>query len=545
MTVPDLTQYGVRNGMNPLQVEVPVFNTKSIQQITTPFAGVITWKVTLNSNYAFSSGSTVTISGLTGSPKPESAKLEVTSTDSKLGSSGDWKQSSGTLVLAVESEGTTAVMDYAVTFSLSTWASPHLSPTVKVMAAIQDSGMIAFADMTYATAEATKSIVGSHPHPIPTHRQSRRSEQIVKIELLPTLAHHIESRAVSFPVIIAGSIAPTEGPISKGSLVMLGISSATALMNLVLETSLKFRVQDAEDDNNIVYGSIVAGPLSLTHWKVAQSPEYVSFVQDTTNFSLGSRKLVKDYQNVIQLAKSSVDDAGGGAVALLAVRTPDWTGACRVQAVVEYDGRELKFDFEYWEADPFPQIESVRAQDGKASGLMRGGFPLSISISGFPITYDMEDISIVFGSGPGRAAQVLLMEQSDSNGSKICALVPPGHPGAVQVMVSNHAQGSSVYFEFEYLNDSSPEVESVAPFLAYADGSAVFAIDPFKSSTTLRQSRRSQEIATFDGCIFSLDNFLQLSSAGSCSAAGGILNLGSMNIASLAPGVFANMPSLQ
>ena len=549
MTVPNLTQYGVRNGMNPLQVEVPVFNTKSIQQSPAPFAGVKKWKVTLNSNYAFSSGSTVTISGLmgslTGSPTPESTKLEVTSTDSKLGRSGDWTRSMGTLVLVVESEGTTAAMDYAVTFSLPTGSSPQVSPTAKVTAAIQDSGSIDVADITYATAEATDSIVLFHTHPIPTHRQSRRSAPIVKIEMIPTLAHHVETRAVLFPVIIAGSITPTEGPISKGSLVLLGISSATALLNLDLESSLKFRVQDKDNANNLAYGAIVAGPLSLAHWKAAESPEYVSFVQNTTNFSLGSRKLVKDYQNVIQLTKSSADDANGDVIALLAVRTPNWTGACRVQAVVEYNGHELKFDFEYWEADPFPQIESVRAQNGQASGMVAGGYSLTVSISGFSITYDMQDISILFGSGPGQAAQVLWIEQSDSNGTVICALVPPGHSGAVQVVVSNYAQGSSVYFEFEYLNDSSPEVESIAPFLAYADGSALSAIIPFELSTTFRQFRRSQEIATFGGCTFSLDDFLQLSSAGSCSATGGTLDLGSADIASLAPGVFANMPSLQ
>jgi len=53
------------------------------------------------------------------------------------------------------------------------------------------------------------------------------------------------------------------------------------------------------------------------------------------------------------------------------------------------------------------------------------------------------------------------------------------------------------------------------------------------------------QIATFGGCTFSLDDALQLSSAGSCSATSGYLDLGYKNIASLAPGVFANMPSLQ
>jgi len=454
MTMPNSTQYGVRNGANPLQVEVPVFNTKSIERSTMPFVEATTWKVTLNSNYAFSSGSTVTISGLTGSQTPESTSLNVTSTDSKLGSSGDWTQSSGTLVLAVDSRGTIAEKDYMVTFSLPNWAPTQFSPTVKVMAAMQDSGSIAFVDMTYMTAEPSNIIVLSHPPYITSHMQFRRSERIVKNERMSTLSHQVENRDKSFPAIIAGSIAPTEGPISKGSLVLLGISSASALLHPDLTSSLKFRVQDFDNDNNFAYGTIVAGPLSLADWKVAESPEYDSFVRNTANFSQGSNKLVKDYQNAIQSATSFADSADGGVVALLVLRTPNWMGACMVQAVVEYDGHELEFDFEFWEADPNLQIESVHAQNGRASGSMAGGYPLSVSISGFPITHDIEDISIVFGSGPGRAAQVLLLEQSDRNGTKMSALVPIGHPGVVQVVVSNHAQGSSVSFEFEYLNDS-------------------------------------------------------------------------------------------
>ena len=51
--------------------------------------------------------------------------------------------------------------------------------------------------------------------------------------------------------------------------------------------------------------------------------------------------------------------------------------------------------------------------------------------------------------------------------------------------------------------------------------------------------------ALFGGCTFLLDDSLQLSSAGSCAATSGYLFLENKNIASLAPGVFFNMPSLQ
>jgi len=115
--------------------------------------------------------------------------------------------------------------------------------------------------------------------------------------------------------------------------------------------------------------------------------------------------------------------------------------------------------------------------------------------------------------------------------------------------VSNDVQGSLVSFEFKYLNGSISEIVSLAPFLVYTDGSndvSTRDMDvPSISPTALRQFRRSQQIATFGGCTFSLDDALQLSSAGSCSATPGALCLGKWNIVSLAPDVSANMASLQ
>jgi len=505
MTVPDLLRYSVRNGANPLQVEVPLFNTKIIQQ-KTQFAKATTWKVTLNSNFAFSSGSTVTISGLTGSQTPESASSNMTSTESKLGSFGDRTCSSGTLVLVVASGGTIAETDYLVTLSLPNWAPAQLLQTVKVMAAIQDSGSTVFADMTYTIAEATNSIVLSHSPPITVHR---RSEQIVKIGKITTLPHHVKNRDVVFPAIIAGSIAPTEGPILKGSLVLLGISYASTILNFDIKSSLKFRGQDVDNDNHLACGAIVAGPLSHAHWKVAESPEYDLFVRNTANFKKGSSNLVKDYQSVVQSSHSFTDDVDGGVVALLAAWTPNWTNVCMLLGIFEYSGHDLHFVCEYWEADLNPQIESVRTQAGKALGMTAEGYPLPLSISGFLITNDMEDISIVSGSGPGREARVLLLDQSDSHGTTVGALVPPGDSGVVQVMVSNDAQGSLVSFEFEYLSNSVSEVENRRLSLANLDGSD----DVF--------------------------------SAGSCPATTGGQDLSRKNIASLSPGISANTPSLE
>jgi hypothetical protein len=148
MTSPYSALYGVANGANPLQVVVPMFDTKSIQQ-STPVSGVAnTLTVTLKSNYALAAGSTVTISGLMVSTTIDNESLGVTSTDSKLGNAGAWAQSTGTLVLTVAAGGTTVTTSYEVRFSLDNPASTQASPTLNVEAAIQDNGAIASAAMT-------------------------------------------------------------------------------------------------------------------------------------------------------------------------------------------------------------------------------------------------------------------------------------------------------------------------------------------------------------------------------------------------------------
>ena len=148
MTSPTTALYGVANGFNPLEVLVPVFSTKSIQQ-STPMAGLPnTMTMTLTANLALLSGSTLTISGLIGSQTVNTSSLAVTPTSSVLGAFCSWFQDSGTLILTVAAEGTTHAVDYEVTFELYNFDTPQTSPTVNVVAYIQDSGVIALAAMT-------------------------------------------------------------------------------------------------------------------------------------------------------------------------------------------------------------------------------------------------------------------------------------------------------------------------------------------------------------------------------------------------------------
>jgi hypothetical protein len=146
--------YGVANGSDPLTVVVPAFSVKSIQQSTPVPSATNTMTVTLTASYNLADGSTVTITGLTGSQTPDSQTpdsqvLAVTSTLSLLGVTGVWTQSSGQLVLTAASGGTTSGTACEVMFNLTNPATAQSSPAVSVSATLANSvGTIAGDAMT-------------------------------------------------------------------------------------------------------------------------------------------------------------------------------------------------------------------------------------------------------------------------------------------------------------------------------------------------------------------------------------------------------------
>jgi hypothetical protein len=106
MTKKDLSLSGVANGTLPLKVViVPRFLISIIEQ-SNPVSGAInTLTVTLMTNVTFGSGSTVTISGLTGSQTADTATLAVNSTSNYFRSAGVWTKMSGKLVLTASGIG--------------------------------------------------------------------------------------------------------------------------------------------------------------------------------------------------------------------------------------------------------------------------------------------------------------------------------------------------------------------------------------------------------------------------------------------------------
>jgi hypothetical protein len=118
---------------------VTAWSIKAIGQ-STPFATMNnTITVTLLSTTHDSlAGSTVTITGLTGSETNTTATLPVTSTDDALGTRGDW-DSDGTLVLTVAGGKTLdRGSEYTAAFELVNSGRGQNSPSIRIEATLKD-----------------------------------------------------------------------------------------------------------------------------------------------------------------------------------------------------------------------------------------------------------------------------------------------------------------------------------------------------------------------------------------------------------------------
>ena len=84
--------------------------------------------------------------------------------------------------------------------------------------------------------------------------------------------------------------------------------------------------------------------------------------------------------------------------------------------------REMYFELEYASPPSTPAIwKSASTAEGSAKGLMEGGYTIAIVLTNFVITHRINDLSIKFGE---TAAQILLLEQSDLDQTKIRVMVP-------------------------------------------------------------------------------------------------------------------------
>eukprot|EP00961_Rhodomonas_salina_P021976 295708-Rhodomonas_salina.1 len=133
MEKPHLELMGVANGSDPLLVIEPIFEMFHVQQSSPLWYVVNTITVSMKANCDLLSGTTITISGLTGSTTDDSV-LRVLASSVDLDETGAWQRVPGSLTLL--SMGTRQRESYVYRFNLTNPPKSQPAPNVSVSATI-------------------------------------------------------------------------------------------------------------------------------------------------------------------------------------------------------------------------------------------------------------------------------------------------------------------------------------------------------------------------------------------------------------------------
>ena len=273
-----------------------------------------------------------------------------------------------------------------------------------------------------------------------------------------SVSESIEIRDMSVPAIVDGGIAPTEGPMSGGTLVLVAISGASKLID---DVTVSFAVEHVESKVRRS-GTVRAGPISLAELQ-ANAAAFSDYL------NRGSQGLKAAYSGVVANVQKVISPDEISVFMIVQMPDMDLHGAVNGELLFAgVDAMTLKFDFTLVQTPDASIVQSALTADGSASGIMAGGYLISVILYNFIITYDISKLSIQFGKQSG---EIFQLQQSNSAVTKFSALVPPGDPGIVIVTIQHDDFPQNVAeFSFEYIDDRIPEVLSVSRFKVYADG---------------------------------------------------------------------------
>eukprot|EP00961_Rhodomonas_salina_P167691 2260306-Rhodomonas_salina.1 len=133
MVKPHRELMGVANGSDPLLVIEPIFEVFYMQQSSPLWYVVNAITVSMKANCDLLGGTTITISGLTGSATSDTV-LRVLAISGDLAESAKWLRAPGNLTLL--SMGTTRRESYVFRFNLTNPPNSQPAPNVSVSATI-------------------------------------------------------------------------------------------------------------------------------------------------------------------------------------------------------------------------------------------------------------------------------------------------------------------------------------------------------------------------------------------------------------------------
>jgi cysteine-rich repeat protein len=279
------------------------------------------------------------------------------------------------------------------------------------------------------------------------------------------------------------AIAPTEGPVRGGTIIVLGILSYSSLLK-AQEISASFTVGANTSAKTIEQP--VLGVLSLYDW-MERTGDYERFANSPaiSSFMLGiNADLQNQYNEAVDKTIAAVDQVAlnvqqGRKEAVLAfVRTPTLAQAAQAHFSIRHGPHwnvSIKASFLYVAAPLGRAAVSASTEDGLLRSGLSGGTRLTFVLTNFDIVYKANDVKVLFGEKQVDVSRLLYSTQKST---EFFIVVPPNTPQVLNVKVSPVLFPSNwVQFDFEYYDDIVPEVTSYSPYQAYEDGGVEMKVD--------------------------------------------------------------------
>ena len=271
------------------------------------------------------------------------------------------------------------------------------------------------------------------------------------------------------------TLAPTEGPIEGGTIIVIGIVGGTfssgSSCSLIFQQSYPV--------------TMLSYYISLDDW-LAQDAAFDSVVGETglwSRLSVVSDSLARGYNNVVQTlidSRASLSSLGlpNSTFSILLVNVSDLRDYVNApfqksSALVVcscLDGSAVSFNFSLVQVQGPPIVDQVITDLSTPRSALQGGSRMFCTIKNFIIVYSPSDVLVSFGNFRVDVDRVL---NSDSVSTTFWLIIPPSSVAAqILVHVASASSVSQVTdFNFTYFDPSrTPVVSSFSPYQVYTSG---------------------------------------------------------------------------
>ena len=289
----------------------------------------------------------------------------------------------------------------------------------------------------------------------------------------------VEVRDTGAPSLI--SFTPTEGPLTRGTLIALGLTGAAAFLEDTSQVACVARTASG------TYTPVIEAFVPLNDWLNQGAVYHESMVRSKlwAFMATSSQALVGAYASVVsdtsKTANAMYSDDPEAMVmsAIVVIRSPVDVTASQM-SVFELTppdgGRAVSFNFSFVADHPGP-AEVVRksidsgavSEDGHLAGGLGGGNMLSVTIAKFPIVFQATELVAMFGR---RFWYVSKLIKSDSLETSIVIQIPPSDDeGDVMVQIFSSTMASNrATLTFNYYDDRFPKILHFTPTTVYEEG---------------------------------------------------------------------------